>query len=438
MQFDTKTQEQRQPPFQATGGPLSADILQSVDNSLVSLANHLLKIQQQLLGARNQRTIKSAEELRKFQYRLDELESEHKDNLVWRAKNTPKGQIPKGQGVLNELLDDCHDLINTIIDTLPKEQAIKKRTTLKATSSSSLEEIHPSLKTIENHLNSVKMALLKLKDLGTQAVKDASELRKYQYRLDDIETEYKQGLVWRGKQTPSGEVVPGQAALTTLVDDCHDLIDQIIDALPYESGLQKRAELTKAQSMPPMPATKLQSTSTSSSKAWMGVSSQNINELVHPSLKSVADHLLNLRKHLIEARATSGIKDAEELRKFQFGLDELENQNKVNNLVWRTKDTPANEVVAGQAALNELLDDCHDIINTIIDSLPLQGTKVIFKRTLPTRKGTSSTETGSKLEMPQNIVEKGKEAHNIPSSHMKHEAGQMKRQQFQQQDTTMI
>jgi hypothetical protein len=186
--------------YHTSSGGLSEEILSSVDESLHSIAQHLLEIQQGLLQAKKNNTIKDELELHRYQYRLDELESDYKDNLVWRNKaSNTKQTIPKGQALLNELLDDCHDIINSIIDNLNNPK-INKRSTLKSSANkSSSEDIDDSLISIRNHLNSVKMHLLKAKDLSS--IKDAGELRKFQTKLNDLEMQYKQGLIWKTAKT---------------------------------------------------------------------------------------------------------------------------------------------------------------------------------------------------------------------------------------------
>jgi hypothetical protein len=129
--------------------------------------------------------------------------------------------------------------------------------------------------------------------------------------------------------------------LNELLDDCHDIIDLIIDTLPEQSGISKRSMNT----------------------AQLGKSMAGNIDI---SLQPIAHQL---EKILFELRQLSNLKDAEMLRKYQLKLDKLENDHKINNLVWKgTKSS--NEILPGQAALNELLDQGHDLIDKLIDKLP--------------------------------------------------------------------
>jgi hypothetical protein len=96
--------------------------------------------------------------------------------------------------------------------------------------------------------------------------------------------------------------------------------------------------------------------------------------------------------------------------------------------------------------LNELLDDCHDLIDNIIDGTPSLGAEKKQREKLGGDSGSASEKEkqfpfaqGTKLEMPQNIPQFGnKQSMGIPESHLKHEPAAMKRGQFEKPGQKII
>jgi len=97
---------------------------QSVDPSLHHITGDLVHIKNRLLETKQAQNVKDATELRKFQYKLDELESKYKPgpDFIWGG-SLKENKIPKGQAVLNELVDECHDIIDSIIEIIPEKVA---------------------------------------------------------------------------------------------------------------------------------------------------------------------------------------------------------------------------------------------------------------------------------------------------------------------------
>jgi len=64
---------------------------------------------------------KDASELTKIQERLVELENKECHDGIW-AGHREKGEIPEGQGVINDLCEDCHSIEQQIIQSLNERE----------------------------------------------------------------------------------------------------------------------------------------------------------------------------------------------------------------------------------------------------------------------------------------------------------------------------
>jgi len=83
---------------------------------------------------------------------------------------------------------------------------------------------------------------------------------------------------------------------------------------------------------------------------------------ISPSLVPTHQQLCNLHGELVHLKSCK-IKDLNKLHEYQSSLLSIENKNKVNG-IW-CGNLEIGNIPAGQAIMNELFDECHDIIEQI-------------------------------------------------------------------------
>lgn len=87
--------------------------------SCTHLSECLVPIHQQLCDLHGQfvrlhsSKVKDLNQLREYQDRLLEIENTNKMNGIW-CGNLERGIVPAGQAIMNELFDECHDIIEQI------------------------------------------------------------------------------------------------------------------------------------------------------------------------------------------------------------------------------------------------------------------------------------------------------------------------------------
>jgi len=143
---------------------------------------------------------------------------------------------------------------------------------------------------------------------------------------------------------------------------------------------------------------------------------ESLKMAVSAELQPVASQVLHIKSILIELRDKHHVKDPSELRKWQLKLDDLENRFKPGpDYVWGGRLNPSH-IPAGQGVLNELMDDCHDIIDNIIDGLP---ESVVSEQNISKRKRSKKPDVLSSKEVPTSTAVKP----NLPSEQAKSSAG---------------
>jgi len=199
--------------------------------------------------------------LSRIQGLLIDLENRFKKNGIWLGE-LEKGKIPKGQAQMQELIEDCHSLVEEIQEDLEKgsvkeriqphvheqekgkqkESMInrrKKRAAKKASEldSETLSELSPEMVGPYKEMLSVFYDLADLCSTGSGNPDNLRHLRRLQGLLDNYETKYKHGgNIWCG-DLAQRNIPSGQALLNELCDSSHDLIEELNDEFEIRSGV---------------------------------------------------------------------------------------------------------------------------------------------------------------------------------------------------------
>jgi hypothetical protein len=67
---------------------------------------------------------KDASELRRLQERLVGLENKERHDGIWGGR-LEQGKIPEGQGMINELFEECHSIEQEIIQGLSEGREVR-------------------------------------------------------------------------------------------------------------------------------------------------------------------------------------------------------------------------------------------------------------------------------------------------------------------------
>ncbi|QLL32240.1 hypothetical protein HG536_0C04090 [Torulaspora globosa] len=230
------------------------------------------------------------EKVRALEKELTELESHRDENGKFKSLETNEVE-EKGQGVLNGLLDDCHDLINDL--SHQKNGGI---------------ELDAKLQPIYEQLIDIKTSLENLLVTRRWTLRE-TDLFTFQKQLGEID-----GLRVNGKfPTASGDS-KGQSILLYLLRRSYAIIYKLLES----------------------------------------------SEPVSESLQPIHNQLSTVRRCLLELKRMGGVNNGRELYPYQMKLASLDNL-RVDGKFY---DSDGN-VPEGQGTLNALLAECFDILHEL-------------------------------------------------------------------------
>jgi len=250
--------------------------------------------------------------------------------------------IPAGQAQLRELFDQCHDLVTKMtrsaIDAQPSNQEVhqmkkaqkKKKQAQKEfgeAKSSLTAVIGVKLQPIKEELDSILMGLRVIQQKPSHTFEDLSALQK---RLAAVETKRAPSPLsfepHTHNQGASTHIPAGQAILSDLLAECHDLVEDL----------------------------------TNSAKDQFGDLS-TLKPVVDPKLQPVLEKLRTAKLALnrLLAKSNGAETDAAALSKIQASVNDLESAH-VDNGTFKVKGSSG--VLAGQAILKGALEECHELI----------------------------------------------------------------------------
>jgi len=202
--------------------------------------------------------------LSRIQGLLVEMENRFKKGGVWMGE-LEKGQIPRGQAMMQDLLEDCHGLVSEIQEDLEKtagkersrahthehskekmkEENVnrrKKRAAKRATAldEETLSELAEEMVGPYKEMLSVFYELIDLCSSGSGNEDQLRQLRRLQGLLDSYEGKYKHvGNIWCGDLSKRN-IPSGQALMNELCDESHDLIEELYDELEIRSEVSEQ------------------------------------------------------------------------------------------------------------------------------------------------------------------------------------------------------
>ncbi|KAI7854656.1 hypothetical protein BDC45DRAFT_507812 [Circinella umbellata] len=182
------------------------DLIASSENisvSLIPLADRLKEIKGQLerLAFTHRWTLRETD-LYTFQLQLQEIEKLRDDG---KFKDT-EGNIAEGQTVINFLLRGCYRLITKMLgENVPVAEALMP---------------------VHNQLSTVRRCLIEVTKCGRPD--SPRDLYPYQMKLASIDNMRVNGIFY----DEDNNIPEGQAICTALLNECYDILHDLISALP--------------------------------------------------------------------------------------------------------------------------------------------------------------------------------------------------------------
>eukprot|EP01025_Chloroclados_australasicus_P000943 TRINITY_DN10312_c0_g1_i1.p1 TRINITY_DN10312_c0_g1~~TRINITY_DN10312_c0_g1_i1.p1 ORF type:complete len:425 (-),score=52.98 TRINITY_DN10312_c0_g1_i1:361-1521(-) len=163
-----------------------------------TIFDQLTALKKQLLEMRYNPHVQH--DVARIQQQLDEIDSQRIGGIF--GGSLQQGNIPKGQAVCSDLLQDCYDLVEENMEDA--------------------EELPKETKYIFTNLMGIKKQLVRIKGESCHTMED---LHHWQNMLDAIDSRRVDGIF--GGNLADNTIPAGQAACSDLLSQCYELVEQL-------------------------------------------------------------------------------------------------------------------------------------------------------------------------------------------------------------------
>lgn len=273
--------------------------IEKINPSLSTIMEKLYHIRRGLLSLASQSndgkdkngiTNKSKHNLDKLKKELSSLETNRDESGYFRSLETNE-VVMEGQGVLNKLVDDCHDLINDLSHTQNGDIVLD-----------------PKLQPIYKSLIDIKTNLANLMVTRRWTLRE-TDLFAYQKKLSEIDN-----MRVNGKFPSATADAKGQSIILYLLRRCYAIIYKLLE------------------------------------------SSEPISE----SLQYIHTQLSTVRRCLLTLKRMGGVSEVRELYPYQMKLASLD-ELRVDGIFYDSN----GDIPEGQGILNAILSECFDMLHEL-------------------------------------------------------------------------
>lgn len=253
----------------------------------------------------------SAEKVKAARATLKSIENK-RDSCGKFPSNAPEDEVKVAQTVLDNLLDDCNNLLKDL--DIQNDNGISLNFELLSLDDNLSSEMYRGFKNLYIELLSIKPTLdnLLVTRRWTMRETDLYNYQKALKRIDETRLQLNQAVVSYGPEIVK-QMKRAQLVVLYLLRRCYSVIYKLLESL----------------------------------------------EPVSESLQPIHNQLSTVRKCLLEIKRVDGLNNLRELYPFQFKLASLD------NLRQDGKFSVNGQVPEGQGTLNALLAECFDIIHEL-------------------------------------------------------------------------
>lgn len=253
----------------------------------------------------------SAEKIQSLKSALKSIENK-RDAYGKFPSDAPEAEVKVAQTVLDNLLDDCNNLLHDL--DIQHDNGISIEFELLSLGDGQSSDEFKGFKDLYNELLSIKQTLdnLLVTRRWTMRETDLYNYQKALKRIDETRLRLNQELESRGSEAAK-KMKRAQLVVLYLLRRCYSVIYKLLESL----------------------------------------------EPVSESLQPLHNQLSTVRKCLLEIKRVDGLNNLRELYPFQFKLASLDNLRQDGKFVVN------GQIPEGQGTLNALLAECFDIIHEL-------------------------------------------------------------------------